>query len=262
MHDEVLDALIRIDLSGHLAVVTGASGELGRVMARALGRCGADVALTYYRHPEEAARVAGDLEAMGRAARAFHADVTDAQSILGLRDEIRAWRGDPDILIHNAVIGYTWLSVLEQPIEDYESQFRSCVLQTVHMAKAFVPARIARKWGRIVAINTECAIQCKPGQSAYASGKRGMDGVLRVLAKEVGVHQITVNQVAPGWTVSDRDRAAGTERSPDYEREVPMGRRGTDQEIANVVAFLSSDLASFVTGAYVPVSGGTVMPAI
>jgi 3-oxoacyl-[acyl-carrier protein] reductase len=73
---------------------------------------------------------------------------------------------------------------------------------------------------------------------------------------------VTVNQVAPGWTVSDRDRAAATERQPDYERQVPMRRRGTDQEVANVVAFLASDLASFVTGAYVPVSGGSVMPAI
>jgi 3-oxoacyl-[acyl-carrier protein] reductase len=89
-----------------------------------------------------------------------------------------------------------------------------------------------------------------------------MDGVLRVLAKEVGQHGITVNQVAPGWTVSDRDRAAGTERQERYERDVPLRRRGTDQEIANVVAFLASDLASFVTGAYVPVCGGNVMPTI
>jgi 3-oxoacyl-[acyl-carrier protein] reductase len=132
----------------------------------------------------------------------------------------------------------------------------------VHMAKAFVPAMIARGWGRVIAINTEVAMQTQPGQSAYAGGKRGMDGVLRVLAKEVGEHGVTVNQVAPGWTISDRDRAAGTTRQPDYERSVPLRRRGTDQEVANVVAFIASDLASFVTGAYVPVCGGNVMPTI
>jgi 3-oxoacyl-[acyl-carrier protein] reductase len=159
-------------------------------------------------------------------------------------------------------VGYPWLPVLEQPLEDYESQFRSCVLHNVHMAKAFVPPMIARRWGRVIAVSTECAMQAQPGQSAYVGGKRGMDGVLRVLAKEVGEHQITVNQVAPGWTVSDRDRAAGTERQPEYERGVPLRRRGTDQEVANVVAFLASELAAFVTGAYVPVCGGTVMPAI
>jgi 3-oxoacyl-[acyl-carrier protein] reductase len=83
-----------------------------------------------------------------------------------------------------------------------------------------------------------------------------------VLAREVGEHQITVNQVAPGWTISDRDRQQGSEANAAYESGVPLRRRGTDQEIANVVAFLASDLASFITGAYVPVCGGNVMPAI
>jgi 3-oxoacyl-[acyl-carrier protein] reductase len=132
----------------------------------------------------------------------------------------------------------------------------------VHMAQAFVPAMVRQRWGRVIAINTECAMQMFPTQSAYVGGKRGMDGVLRVLAKEVGEHQITVNQVAPGWTVSEKERAAGTEVREGYDHTVPLKRRGTDQEIANVVAFLASDLASFITGAYVPVCGGNVMPAI
>ena len=89
-----------------------------------------------------------------------------------------------------------------------------------------------------------------------------MDGIYRILAKEVGGYQITVNQVAPGWTISDRDREAGTERNDAYDSKVPLKRRGTDQEIANVVAFLASDLASYITGAYIPVCGGNVMPAI
>ena len=89
-----------------------------------------------------------------------------------------------------------------------------------------------------------------------------MDGIMHVLAREVGVHNITVNQVAPGWTISDRDRKAGSERQEGYEKNVPLNRRGTDQEIANVVAFLASDLASYITGVFVPVCGGNVMPAI
>ncbi len=164
--------------------------------------------------------------------------------------------------MNNAVIQYPWKPLLEQPIEDYESQFCSCVLHNVHMVQAFVPAMIPRRWGRVIAISTECVMQMFPTQSAYVGGKRGMDGVLRVLAKEVGEHQITVNQVAPGWTVSDKERAAGREVWPDYDRNVPLRRRGTDQEIANVVAFLASDLASYITGAYVPVCGGNVMPAV
>jgi 3-oxoacyl-[acyl-carrier protein] reductase len=89
-----------------------------------------------------------------------------------------------------------------------------------------------------------------------------MDGVLRVLAREIGPHQITVNQVAPGWTITERVRREGTHRQEAYEAAVPLKRRGEDQEIAHVVAFLASDLASYITGAYIPVCGGNVMPAI
>jgi 3-oxoacyl-[acyl-carrier protein] reductase len=89
-----------------------------------------------------------------------------------------------------------------------------------------------------------------------------MDRVLRVLAKEVGPHQITVNQVAPGWMISDKYRGTPEEHPPEYEANVQLRRRGYDQDIANAVTFLASDLAAFITGAYLPVCGGNVMPAI
>jgi 3-oxoacyl-[acyl-carrier protein] reductase len=164
--------------------------------------------------------------------------------------------------VNNAVIQYPWKRILEQDIADYESQFRSCVLHNVLMTKAFVPGMIEKKWGRVIGINTECAMQCFPGQSAYVAGKRGMDGILRILAKEVGEHQITVNQVAPGWTISDRDREDGTEVNEGYSKNTCLKRRGDDQDIANAVAFLASDLAGFITGVYLPVCGGYVMPTI
>ncbi len=114
----------------------------------------------------------------------------------------------------------------------------------------------------MIGINTECAMQCHETQAAYASAKRGMDGLYRVLARELGPNGITVNQVAPGWMISDAHRAAGTEKQPDYEATVPLRRRGVDQDVANAVAFLASDLAGFITGAFIPVCGGNVMPAI
>ena len=101
-----------------------------------------------------------------------------------------------------------------------------------------------------------------PNQSAYVSGKRGMDGVLRILAREIGEHQVTVNQVAPGWMISDKYRGTDEERQPTYEKSVALKRRGYDQDIANAVVFLASDLAAFITGAYIPVCGGNVMPTI
>ena len=130
---------------------------------------------------------------------------------------------------------------LEQPLADYEIQFRSSVLQNVLMAKAIVPDMIRNPYGRFIVISTACAMPNLPGRSDYVAGKRGMDGVLRVLAKEIGPYQITVNQVAPGWTITEGVRDEGTERQDAYELTVPLKRRGEDQEVAHVVAFLASD---------------------
>ncbi len=255
--------MLTLDLSNKIAVVTGATGQLGRVMVRTLAQCGADVVVHYYKNTELALSLKAEVEAMGRRAVAVQADVTDKASVEALRDTITQHLGTAQIIVNNAVSQSPWKSILEQSVDSYQSQFESCVLHNVLMAQAFVPEMIAAgRGGRVIGINTECAMQNFPTQSAYVAGKRGMDGVLRILAKEIGAHGITVNQVAPGWTISDNDRNAGTTSVPEYEKSVPLGRRGTDQEIANVVAFLASDLSSYITGAYVPVCGGNVMPAI
>ncbi|WP_407673301.1 SDR family NAD(P)-dependent oxidoreductase [Paenibacillus silvisoli] len=254
--------MIAIDLTGRIALVTGATGELGRVMTRTLAACGADVAIHYNNNEAKALELQAEIVATGRRAVIVQADITNQASIQAMKDTVTAALGDVDIVVANAVVQYGWTSVLEQAPEDYRSQFESCVMQSVYLAKAFAPAMIEKKAGRFIGINTECSMQNFETQSAYVSGKRGMDGVYRVLAKEIGPHQITVNQVAPGWTISDRDRANGTERSEGYERTVALKRRGTDQDIANTVAYLASDLAGFITGAYIPVCGGNVMPTI
>jgi 3-oxoacyl-[acyl-carrier protein] reductase len=254
---------MNISLQGKIAVITGATGQLGRVMARTLADCGADVALSYHSAAEQAQQLASELRTKGVRALPVRADVTDEASIMAMRDEVCRQLGDADIIVNNAVIQcHPWRSVLEQPLEDYQSQFESCVLHNVLMARAFVPGMVRKNAGRVIGINTECAMQSFAMQSAYAAGKRGMDGVLRVLAREVGPNQITVNQVAPGWMISERDRAAGTEHHEAYSKSVPLRRRGEDQDIANLVAFLASDLANFISGQYISVSGGNVMPSI
>jgi 3-oxoacyl-[acyl-carrier protein] reductase len=252
----------QIDLEGRVCVVTGASGELGRVISRTLGHAGAAVALHFFGGKERADALGKELQADGVRTMTVHADVTDAASVLAMRDLVAARLGTADIIVDNAIIQYQWRSVLEQPLADFESQFRSCVMHNVHMVKAFAPGMIDQGWGRVIGINTECAMQCHETQAAYASGKRGMDGLYRVLARELGPKGITVNQVAPGWMISDRQRVEGTQSQPEYEARVPLHRRGTDQDVANAVAFLASDLAAFITGAFIPVCGGNVMPAI
>ena len=252
--------MIPIDLTKKVAVITGGSGALGRVMVRTLAEAGADIAICYYRDAESAHGLQAEITAKGVRATTVQADVTNQDSINTMCDAVANTLGAADIIVNNAVIQYNWTSVLEQSPEDYESQFQSCVLHNVYMAQAFVPAMIEAEWGRVISINTECSMQNFAGQSAYTSGKRGMDGVLRVLAKEVGAHGITVNQVAPGWTISEKSVDSPSDEH--YWSKVPMQRRGTAQEIANVVLFLASDLASYVTGAYIPVCGGNVMPTI
>ena len=258
--------MVEIDLSGKVALVTGGSGQLGRVIVRTLARCGADVAIHYHANGDGATALAEEIRGMGRRAVAVQADVASLDSVMAMRDVVASDLGEPDIVVACAVIQYSWKAVLDQPVEDYESQFRSCVMHNVHLAKAFVPAMTRKQWGRYVGINTECILQCWPGQSAYVSGKQGMNGFLQTLAKEVGTSGVTVNQVAPGWMISDRYRVPQTDPEFDrsekrYAKSLPLGHRGEDIDIANAVAFFASDLARFVTGAFLPVhGGGCVMP--
>jgi 3-oxoacyl-[acyl-carrier protein] reductase len=253
---------MQIELKNKTALITGATGQLGRVMARTLAKCGANIAIHYRSNEAQALELQDEIHSYGSRATIVPADITKLDSIVAMKEIVQEQLGSVDIVVANAVVQYQWTSILEQSPEDYESQFDSCVMQSVYLAKAFAPAMIQQKWGRFIGINTECAMQNFPTQSAYVAGKRGMDGVYSVLDREIGEHQINVNEVAPGWKISDRDRTNKTERSEDYEKTVALRRRGTDQEIANAVAFLASDLASFITGAYLPVSGGNVMPTI
>jgi len=255
--------MIQIDLSGKTALITGSTGQLGRTIARTLAGAGSNVILHYQKNAafaeELALSIAKDYHVEVLTAQA---DISSLESVMTMKEKIEKQFTLPDIVVAAAVAQYQWKPLLEQPIEDYESQFRTCVLHNVNLSKAFIPHMIEKYYGKYVGINTECAMRCGTTESAYDAAKRGMDGILRVLAKEVGGHNITVNEVAPGWTISDRDRENHTEIAPEYSKSVPLGRRGTDQEIANAVAFLSSDLSSFITGVYLPVCGGAEMPCI
>lgn len=253
---------MKIDLEGRVALVTGATGDLGRVMVRTLAECGADVAIHYLKNAAKAEELRAEVGGMKRRAWVVQADVTDAASVEAMREHVTLGLGAPDIVVNNAVIQYPWKTVLEQDVGDYESQYRSSVLHNLYMVKTFVPAMVEKGWGRVIGINTECSLQCWPQQSAYVSGKHGMNGLLQTLAKEIGKDGITVNQVAPGWMYSDRDRSREVTSGSDdsganaYSAMLPLKHRGEDQDIANIVAFLASDLAKFITGAFIAVNGG------
>ena len=136
--------MLTLDVTGRVALVTGATGQLGRVMARTLAECGADVAVHYHQNRNKAEEICAQIRAMGRKAAPFSCDVGDLDSVRGMQAQIAAALGMPDIVVCNAVVQYQWTTVLEQDPADYESQFRSCVLQAVHLAKAFVPAMMEK----------------------------------------------------------------------------------------------------------------------
>ncbi len=253
--------MLTIDLHGKTVLITGASGQLGRVIAHRLADAGADILLHYFQNREKAASLVEELTAKGVRAMALQADVTDRESVFQMRDAAHEF-GDPDIVVNNAVIQYEWKNVLEQDDADFQSQFDSTVMQSVYMFKVFAPAMIERRAGKFIVINTECAMRCDPGAAAYSAAKRGLDGLCRSFAKEVGRFGITVNQIAPGWMITERQREAGPVLTGPYTESVPLGRRGTDADIADAVLFFASPLSDYITGAFLSVSGGRVMPTI
>lgn len=141
---------VTIDLSGKIAVVTGGTGQLGRVMVRTLGTAGADVAVHYRSDKAGAEKLVAELQAMGRRGCAVYADISDRASIAEMQSVILAELGAPDIVVTNAVqqVEGGWKTVLEQDEEAYEGQFQTCVMQNVLMAKVFVPAMQDKQWGR------------------------------------------------------------------------------------------------------------------
>jgi len=240
--------------------VTGATGELGRPTARTLAACGAKVAIHYYTAREVARQLCDELKAAGASACIVSCDVADLEGVSAMRQEIENALGPVDIVVNNAVTWFDERPVIDQSADQFDRVFRSSVLQGWTTAKVFSKSMVARRWGRIISLGTEVTTQGLANRAPYTAAKCAMDGMMRSLARELGAHGITVNQVAPGWVITDKDRRDRDEVQPTYELAVPLRRRGYDQDVANTIAFLASDLAGFITGVRIPVCGGNVMP--
>jgi 3-oxoacyl-[acyl-carrier protein] reductase len=185
--------------------------------------------------------------------------VSEINDVTAMRKTIEEELGPVDIVINNAVTWFEYRPMMNQTADQFERVFRSSVLQAWATARVFSPRMIERGWGRFVSLSSEVASQAPANNGPYMAAKCAMDGVVRSMARELGEHGITVNSIAPGWVISDKDRKWREEVQPWYERGIPLRRRGFDQDVANMIAFLSSDLASFVTGVRIPVCGGNVM---
>lgn len=248
------------DLSGHCALITGATGGVGRSIVRTLAGQGAHIVIHYHQNREMAAQLKKEVEALGSKAFCVQADLASSGEVRQMAEEIERCFTPVDILVANAYIHLKRQPpLLQTPIEDYIEQYNGTVLQNLHLIHTFIPKLQQQGGGRYIGINTVASVNCLTTQAAYSTSKRALDGLLRTLAKEVAKDRILVNQILPGWVCTETE---GKVNDAHYLPSLPLGHRGTAQDVANAVLFLASELSSYITGVQLPVCGGEIMPGM
>jgi 3-oxoacyl-[acyl-carrier protein] reductase len=241
---------------GRVALVTGSSRGLGAVIARRLAGDGFAVAVNGRPGDEGVAAAARTIRDDGGTAAGCYADVTDEQQIAGLVAAITDALGPVDVLVLNATGPQPEAPVTEVSWADHVAQLDFFVKSPVLLGRAVLPGMQARRYGRVVHIDSEVAHRPPPGRSAYAAAKNAQIGLTRSWARELAPFGITVNTVAPGFIPVERHADVPDEVRRDYLASVPAGRMGTPADIAHAVSFLASDGAGFVTGQRIVVDGG------
>lgn len=247
--------MISIDLKGKTALVTGAGQGLGAATAEALARAGAKVVVNYFNDADGVNRRRAEqtAAAIGSAAAAMEADVRDPAALAAMFDAISGRFGSLDIVVNNAAIlrdrsvkkmsEEEWRQVIDT---DLTGVFNVCRLAAERLAEG----------GRIVNMSSISAFEGFFGQANYAAAKAGVAALTRVLARELARRRITVNAVAPGVVLTEMGRSIPEEVRAQMLQSIPLGRFGEPSEIAGVILFLCSDLASYLTGQVIHASGG------
>jgi len=244
-------------LNDQLALVTGASRGIGRAIALELGKRGARVIGTA---TSEAGARAIDayLSAAGVQGRGVVLDVATARSIDTCFKDIESREGTPSILVNNAGVTKDGLLIRMSP-EDWQTVIETDLSAVFRTCKAVMRGMMKARHGRIVNIASVIGVMGNAGQSNYAAAKAGMIGFTKSLAREVGSRGITVNVVAPGFIVTDMTDALGEQQKQALLAQVPLGRLGSPDDVAQAVAFLASPQASYITGETMHVNGGMYM---
>jgi 3-oxoacyl-[acyl-carrier protein] reductase len=242
------------DLTGKVALVTGATGGIGEAIAKALHVQGASVAITG-RREAELSRVA---ETLGARVLVAPADLTDPAAPAALVDKVEKEFGGLDILVNNA--GFTRdMLALRMGDDDWNAVLEVDLTAPFRLARSALRGMMKRRWGRVVSIASIVGVTGNPGQANYAAAKAGLIGLSKSLAQEVATRGVTVNVVAPGFV-----KTAMTDALPEAARTVllsriPTQRMGAPEDVAGAVAYLASSEAAWVTGQTIHVNGGMAM---
>jgi 3-oxoacyl-[acyl-carrier protein] reductase len=245
---------VKIDLSGRTAVVTGSTRGIGRAIAETLAGAGARVAIV----GRDQARAQDVAAAVSPEARGFSCDVADTGSVAAMIASVEEAFGGVDILVNNA--GLTRDNILFRIKDDDWDAVLDANLRGAFVAiRAASRGMMKRRWGRIINIASVVGLVGNKGQANYAASKAGLIGLTKSVAKELASRNILANVVAPGFIETDMTAAMTEEAKKTLFTQIPLERLGTPSDIANIVAFLSSDASSYITGQVFVVDGGMVM---
>ena len=241
-----------MDLSSKVAIITGGARGIGREIALRLAEAGATVVVSDVADAEPAAE---EIRKMGHQSLAVAADVTSASDVAGMVEKVTAEYGRIDILVNNAGIARDQL-LMRMSDEDWETVLNVNLKSVFLCTRAVLRQMVKQRWGRIVSISSIVGIVGNPGQANYASSKAGIIGFTKTIAREVGSRGITVNAIAPGFIVSKMTEQLSEEQKSEMLKRIPLGFLGTPRDVAEAVAFLSSEEARYITGQVLGVDGG------